>query len=176
MTKVFLASLLLLARAAISAEITAPVRAEHVRNFGQVDDTVFRGGEPTDEALKELKNLGVAAVLDLRQDGPGREREKQVVEQLGMHYQHVPLRSTTAPTQAEIREILTFLVGQPTGKVYVHCLRGKDRTGTVIACYRIQRSGWDNLRALAEAKSYGMSSFEWKMQAFIRNFTPLKLP
>ena len=176
MTKVFLASVLLLARIASSAEITAPVKAEHVRNFGQVDETVLRGGEPTGEALKELKSLGVATVLDLRQDGPGRDREKQLVEQLGMHYQHVPLRSTTAPTPAEIKEILTFLVGQPTGKVYVHCLRGKDRTGTVIACYRIQHSGWDNLHALAEAKSYGMSSFEWKMQAFIRNFAPLKLP
>ncbi len=177
MTKVFLASFLLLARIAISSDATTQqVKPQHVRNFGEVDQTVWRGGAPTDEALRELKSLGVSTVVDLRQEGPGRQHERELVEQLGMRYQHVPLRSTTAPTQDEIKQILGFLLGQPSGKVYVHCLRGKDRTGTVIACYRIQHDGWDNQRALEEAKSYGMSSLEWKMQAFIRHFTPLTLP
>ena len=30
------------------------------------------------------------------------------------------------------------------GPIFVHCRRGKDRTGTVIACYRIQHDGWAN--------------------------------
>jgi hypothetical protein len=45
----------------------------------------------------------------------------------------------------------------------------------VIACYRIQHDGWDNRRALAEARDYGMSHLEVAMQSFILHFTPLNL-
>lgn len=131
---------------------------------------------PTDEALRELKALGVNMIIDLREDGPGRWQEKQKAEQLGIRYANVPLSSMTAPTPAQIEQALGLILRDQQAKIYVHCLRGKDRTGTVIACYRIQHDGWDNQRALQEAKSYGMSHLEYAMQAFIRRFTPLKLP
>jgi protein tyrosine/serine phosphatase len=60
--------------------------------------------------------------------------------------------------------------------VFVHCRRGKDRTGTVIACYRIQHDGWDNRHALEEAKEHGMSSFERAMRAYILSFKPQTVP
>ncbi len=175
MTKVFVATALFLVRVVIAADL-AELKPQHVRNFGEVNQNVLRGGMPTDEALQELKTMGVSLIIDLRQDGPASLHEKQQAEHLGMRYEHVPLRSTTAPSQSEIKQALALLLGEPSGKVYVHCLRGKDRTGTVVACYRIQHDGWNNQRALDEAKSYGMSSLEWKMQAFIRSFTPLQLP
>jgi protein tyrosine/serine phosphatase len=56
--------------------------------------------------------------------------------------------------------------------VFVHCRRGKDRTGTVIACYRIQHDGWTNIHALEEAKSHGMSFAERSMRAYILHFKP----
>ena len=175
MTKLFLAAVLLLAQIAAADEL-AQLKPQHVRNFGQVNQNVLRGGMPTDEALQELKSLGVSMILDLRQDGPGSLHEKDLAEHLGIRYEHLPLRSTTAPTQEEIKRALALLLSQTSGKVYVHCLRGKDRTGTVVACYRIQHDGWNSEKALAEAKSYGMSSLEWGMQSFIRSFTPVKLP
>lgn len=175
MTKLFFAALLLLARIATADELVQ-LKPEHVRNFGQVNQNVLRGGMPTDEALKELKALGVSMILDLRQDGPGSLHEKDLAEHLGIRYEHLPLRSTIAPTHDEIKHALALLQSEPSGKIYVHCLRGKDRTGTVVACYRIQHDGWNSEKALEEAKSYGMSSLEWGMQAFIRSFTPVKLP
>jgi tyrosine-protein phosphatase SIW14 len=172
MTRVLFASLLLFARVMTAGE-TQP---SHVRNFGRVSETVFRGGEPTDEALKELKALGVSMVIDLREDGPKRQLEKQEVEHLGIHYAHIPLSGFAAPRQADIQQALSLILQDPSAKVYVHCLRGKDRTGTVIACYRIQHDGWDNRRALEEAKGYGMSNLERGMQSFIMHFTPLTIP
>jgi protein tyrosine/serine phosphatase len=172
MIKAVFVSVLFLARIVAAAEL-AP---QHVRNFGQVSETLYRGGSPTDEALRELKALGVSMVIDLRQDGRDREEEKRKVEQLGIHYEHIPMRSITAPTHAEIQQALSLILQNPKSKTFVHCLRGKDRTGTVIACYRIQHDGWDNRRALEEAKEYGMSHLEWAMQSFILHFTPLTLP
>ena len=172
MTRVLLATLLLLAKIATAGEI----QPSHVRNFGRVSQTLFRGGEPTDEAFQDLKALGVNMVIDLREDGPKRQWEKQKAEQLGIRYAHIPLSGFSAPRPADIQQALSLIMQDPSAKIYIHCLRGKDRTGTVIACYRIQHDGWDNRRALDEAKGYGMSSLERSMQSFILHFTPLSLP
>jgi tyrosine-protein phosphatase SIW14 len=171
MTK-FVFGSLLLAKLFIGAEIPAA----HVHNFGAVNQNLFRGGMPSDDGLRELKALGVNMVIDLRDDGEGRQVEKQKVEQLGIHYAHVPMRAVAAPKEAEIQQALSLILHDPSAKIFVHCWRGKDRTGTVIACYRIQHDGWDNRRALREAREYGMSSFERAMQAFILRFTPVILP
>lgn len=170
--KALLPGILLLAQLAAAADADFA----HIRNFGTVNQNLFRGGTPTDEALLELKALGVSLVIDLREDSKGRLREKEQVEQLGMHYAHIPMRAMAAPRQAEIEQALALLLREQSAKIYLHCWRGKDRTGLVVACYRIQHDGWDSRRALAEAKEYGMSSLERSMQSFILHFTPLMLP
>ena len=57
--------------------------------------------------------------------------------------------------------------GEPT---FVHCKEGKDRTGTVIACYRMLHDRWQNKTALKEAESYGMHWFEFGMKRYIQNY------
>ncbi len=58
--------------------------------------------------------------------------------------------------------------------VFVHCKRGADRTGTVIACYRINHDHWQNQKALTEAKYLGMSRLETAMRHFILGFQPVE--
>ena len=81
----------------------------------------------------------------------------------------------TAPTEAEISKILSILENDASGAVFVHCKRGADRTGTVIASYRIDHDGWDNARALSEARTQGMSLFQLPRQEYIRAFQARKL-
>ena len=76
----------------------------------------------------------------------------------------------TPPTEAEIARILGLLEDGKNRPVFVHCQRGADRTGAVIASYRIDHDGWDNDRALAEARARGMSFFQFPRQSFIRTF------
>ena len=66
-----------------------------------------------------------------------------------------------------------LLEAATAGPVFVHCMRGADRTGAVIAAYRIDHDHWDNYRALKEAMSLGMSFFQLPRQNFIRKFQPL---
>jgi protein tyrosine/serine phosphatase len=47
---------------------------------------------------------------------------------------------------------------------------GKDRTGTVIACYRIVHDKWPNARALTEAVDNGLNFTEHGMKTYIKNF------
>jgi tyrosine-protein phosphatase SIW14 len=150
--------------------------AVDVGNFAQVNDHLYRGAAPSAVGLQELGAMGVKLVIDLRETGKQTGVEKAQAEKLGIRYVNVPLRPTSAPTQAEISHVLSLLSQNETARVFVHCRRGKDRTGTVIACYRIQHDGWTNKKAQTEANGYGMSRVERGMRSFIVHFTPLAVP
>lgn len=154
----------------------ADAPAAHVRNFDRVNDHLFRGGEPSLVGLQELGAMGVKIDIDLREAGEGTEIEKRGAEKLGMKYVSVPMNALSAPSKEQIERVLSLLLQNGNGTIYVHCRRGKDRTGTVVACYRIQHDGWDNRRALAEARRHGMSFVERGMQAYILHFTPITFP
>jgi protein-tyrosine phosphatase len=111
-------------------------------------------------------------VIDLRGESEGRGSEESVVTTAEMKYINIPMTGLTPPTEAEINKILGILEDGTTGPVFVHCQRGADRTGAVIASYRIEHDGWDNARALKEAMANGMSFFQFPRQSFIRNFQP----
>jgi protein-tyrosine phosphatase len=89
-----------------------------------------------------------------------------------MRYVSVPMTGLTPPTPAETNQILAMLEDAAAGPVFVHCKRGADRTGAVIAAYRIDHEKWDNSRALQEAMADGMSRMQFKRQDFIRTFQP----
>ncbi len=115
-------------------------------------------------------------MIDLRESGPATQFEKQQAEKLGMKYTNVPFPPLSAPTPAQVQLVLNMIDQNREQTVFVHCRRGKDRTGTVIACYRVQHDGWNNGKALEEAKSFGMSPLERGMRTFILHFTPTVNP
>ena len=146
-----------------------------IDNFYQVDEHVYRGAQPTDEGFQYLAKIGVKTVLDLRENDERSREEERVVTSLGMQYVNVPMSGLTPPTEAETAKILALLEDGKAGTVFVHCWRGADRTGAVVAAYRIDHDHWDNSRALKEALSCGMSFFQFPRQSYIRKFQPLTL-
>jgi protein tyrosine phosphatase (PTP) superfamily phosphohydrolase (DUF442 family) len=143
-----------------------------IKNFDQVDAQVYRGGQPTDEGLQYLAKLGVKTIVDLREEGDRSKAEERVVTGAGMKYVNVPMTGLTPPTDAETTRILAILEDNSAGPVFVHCLRGADRTGAVIAAYHISHDRWDNARALKDAKAHSMSFFQFPRQSYIQNFRP----
>ena len=146
-----------------------------IHNFYKVDEHVYRGAQPTDEGFQYLAKIGVKTVIDLRGASEGRRNEESVVTAAGMKYINIPMTGLTPPSEAEITKILGMLEDSTTGPVFIHCQRGADRTGAVIASYRIEHDGWDNTRALKEAMANGMSFFQIPRQSFIRSFQPRKM-
>lgn len=143
-----------------------------INNFDQVNPQVYRGAQPSDEGFRYLAKIGVKTVLDLREDDARAVAERRMVAASGMRYVNVPMTGLTAPTVAQITTVLALLEDPANGPVFVHCMRGADRTGAVIAAYRIDHDHWDNARALKEAMSHGMSFFQFPRQRFIRTFQP----
>ena len=140
-----------------------------VPNFHQVDEHVYRGAQPRGQGFDGLAKIGIKTVIDLR----GERSEANAVQSAGMRYVRLPWSGYKAPADEQINAVLALLNDNSAWPVFVHCRRGADRTGTAIACYRIEHDHWTNQRALAEAKTFGMSSMEQAMQHFILAFAPL---
>jgi tyrosine-protein phosphatase SIW14 len=142
-------------------------------NFNMVSDQILRGGQPSDDGFKKLAGRGVKTVVDLRSlDEHSVPHEKQIVEADGMRFVSIPMKGIGAPSQEQVSKALGVLENSDNWPVFVHCRRGSDRTGTVLACYRIAHDHWKNQKALEEAKTYGLSSFERAMRNFIEHFQP----
>ena len=144
-----------------------------IPNFHQVNDHIYRGGQPANEGFQALAKLGVKTILDLRrEDEHSTKTEEQLVKAAGMRYVNVPMVGVVAPSEDQISKVLALLDSTTEGPVFVHCKRGADRTGTVIACYRIAHDRWGNQKALDEAKADGMSFLQIGMKRYVRSFRP----
>ncbi len=141
-----------------------------VRNFDRVDGHVYRGGQPTTTGFSYLASLGIKTIVDLREPGERAQAEERTVTHLGMRYINVPMTALAAPTAADMATILPLLEDKSSGPVFVHCWRGADRTGAVIAAYHIDHDGWSNARALRDAKAHGMRFLQIPRERFIEHF------
>jgi len=142
-----------------------------IPNFHQVNEHVYRGGQPAPEAWPVLAKMGVKTVIDLRrEDEHSTTAEAQAVAAAGMNYVNVPMKGVVSPTYEQIAKVLDLL--NTEGTVFVHCKRGADRTGAVIACYRIAHDRWRGEQALREAKSFGMGLAQFGLKHYILSFNP----
>ncbi|HTM49713.1 MAG TPA: tyrosine-protein phosphatase [Bryobacteraceae bacterium] len=153
----------------LSASLTLAFGAgvHGVPNFRTVNDQVYGGGQPSKEGFRNLATMGIRTVVDLREPGHRSDSEKKLVKALGMKYVSVPMKGMRTPTSKQISHALKALTDESKGPVFVHCRRGADRTGVVLACYRIEHDQWDNGRALREARSYGMSWYQIPLQRYV---------
>lgn len=150
--------------------------------FNRVDERLYRGAQPTEAGFRQLREMGIKTIINLRMEPDQiRTDEKRIVEELGMKYVSIPVedgnfftRSRTIPDDA-IRTFFRILDDEEHGSVFVHCHRGADRTGALVAFYRIGRQGWDAERAAKEARDIGMRSWYKGLQKQIRDFTPAAL-
>jgi len=146
---------------------------DNLRNFRKVDDHVYRGAQPTDAGFQELARLGIKTVIDLREIGEHSQADEQrVVTGLGMRYVSIPMHGLSTPKDDLVAKVQEIFNDSASGPVFVHCKRGADRTGMVVAVYRISHDQWDNKKALSEAKSYGMSIFERAIQNYVKDYKP----
>jgi tyrosine-protein phosphatase SIW14 len=145
--------------------------ASIIPNFHQVNEHVYRGGQPAPETWPNLAKLGVKTVIDLRRDDEhSTVAEARAVTAAGMNYINVPMNGVVAPTNEQIAKVIALL--NSNEPVFVHCKRGADRTGAVIACYRISHDHWQHEQALQEAKSLGMGWAQMGLKHYIMAFRP----
>lgn len=156
-----------------AASAYAATQGANLPNFQKVNEHVYRGAQPSANGFRELAQLGIKTVIDLRLIGEHSQADEQkLVTNLGMRYISVPMAGMSTPKDDQVTAVLALLRDTTSGPVFVHCKRGADRTGMVVAVYRISQDGWENKKALSEAKSYGMSFFERAIQRYVMDYKP----
>jgi len=155
------------------ASAWASSQNENLPNFQKVNDHIYRGGQPSDSGFQDLAKLGIKTVVDLRDIGEhSQANEQKVVTGLGMHYVNVPMHGMSKPKDDQVAAVEALFNDTANGPVFVHCRRGADRTGMVIAVYRISNDQWENKKALSEAKSRGMSFFAGALEHYVMGYKP----
>jgi hypothetical protein len=126
---------------------------EGVPNFGEVTPTLYRGGQPTREGFDRLAKMGINIVVDT---GRSKRDEKQI-KQLGMRYVRLAWYCPF-PKDDVFARFLKLIKKNPDKKIFVHCRLGNDRTGMMIAAYRMGGQGWSAEQAMKEMHFFGYTA------------------
>ena len=137
---------------------------EGLTNFRKVSDVLYRGAQPTAEGMKNLKAMGVETVLNLRSFHSDRDE----IGDTGLGYEHLYTK-TWHIEEKEIIRFLQLVTNEKRTPLFVHCMQGVDRTGTMCAIYRIVLEGWDKEEAIEEMKAIGHNTIWKNLPKLIRN-------
>ena len=129
---------------------TPKLPASFVPNFVEVTPTLSRGGQPTAAGFRQLAEMGINIVIDLR---GSRESEREQVTKLGMQY--VPMEWHCPFPRDEVFARFLELVRK---KIFIHCRLGDDRVGMMIAAYRMAYQGWSAAEAKSEMRAHGFTA------------------
>jgi uncharacterized protein (TIGR01244 family) len=130
---------------------TVGKRVNGIDNFATVEPGLHRGGQPSSVGFRELARRGIKTVVNLRNDP--RPDDQSLVEAAGMVYINIPMNAADV-SPAQIDRALQHLQTAPR-PIFLHCRRGRDRTGLEIAVYRIAAQGWTRERAIEELYAHG---------------------
>ena len=153
---------------------------EDICNFHKVDSLVYRGGRPRPSAYPKLVRLGIRTILDLEETASARD-ERRAVERLnGTLKPQDRINFISFPiTQEEINRTgvsdeqmhrLFEIIHDAQKPVLIHCYYGRDRTGAVIALYRMAVEGVSFRKAYDEAVHYDFSSENAGLLRTLRRF------
>ena len=148
------------------------LRLPGLPNGGRVNDVLYRGAQPHIAGMQELKKLGITTIVDLRGEDPARrDSERRQAESLGIRFLSIPVSGWSPPSNDQVAEFLALFRNNPKEKVFVHCRFGDDRTGVLVATYRMAYEGWPATQAMNEMYFFGFNGF-WhpSMKSFIRDF------
>ena len=123
-----------------------------IRNFHKVTDNLYRGGNLHPKDVLELKEkYGINKIVSL--DKKVAARIDRSTKLLNIEHIIIPLDGSRKSLLNLLSYNLKKLLG--TGKVFVGCVWGKDRTGFVVALYKCRYLGEKPEKAIQEAKKIG---------------------
>jgi len=139
---------------------------------GKINDFLYRGSQPNDAGLRELKKLGITLIIDLRGERKGLAKsERKKARGLGMRVVNIRASGWSTPKDKDLVEFLSLTQQRPREKIFVHCWLGGDRSGVYFAACRIAIDHWTAQQAIDEMHYFHFKSF-WhpRMKKYVENF------
>lgn len=156
------------------ANWAVPISKPGLKNFFKVSDDLFRGAKPKKEGFVELKNMGIKTVVNLEAFHDDKEKMEESGSSLA--YKHIFMKAWHAEDEDIVR-FLKIVTDKTRTPVFVHCYHGSDRTGTMVAMYRIFVQGWSKEEALRELKEggYGFHTIWKNLEKYINDLDVPKI-
>jgi protein tyrosine phosphatase (PTP) superfamily phosphohydrolase (DUF442 family) len=135
-------------------------------NVGRVAPSVLRGAQPGKDGYATLKAMGVRTVIDMRTT----DSEQKQVEAPGMRAIAIPIEMTRDGLKEKVDKVVALMADPANQPVFVHCRHGQDRTGIVVAAYRMKQQGWSLADAETEMQAFGFNDIWINFKKFIRQY------
>ena len=140
-----------------------------VTNFARVETTIACAGATKPSSLAELKKMGYASVINLRQAseaGADIDAEAAAAKAAGINFVHLPFNAAS-PDPALVGNFLKAVTDRNNQPAFVHCASG-NRAAALWMIKRMQVDKWDVDRAGTEAAALGMTNPALK--TFVLNY------
>lgn len=156
-----------------------PVIGTQLDNFHRVSPEVYRSGQPKARDLKLLvEKLGVKSVLCLRD----LHNDDDEAEGLPLALYRVEMEADDVEPEKVARAMQ--IIKDAPKPILIHCWHGSDRTGLVVAAYRITFQGWEPTVAADELANGGFGYHhkmfpgiaEWLRSGALKPGTPSLAP
>lgn len=125
-----------------------PIASASLPNLHRVAPAIYRSAQPLDGAQEAIADLGIKSVISLRWSAD------KVTLLPDANRIHAPIESWDVDHD-EVMRALKALIDPANQPVLLHCRHGADRTGTVIAAYRMIVEDWSADDAIAEMRGGG---------------------
>ena len=131
-------------------------------NLYRVDDSLYRCEQPNRKGFILIDNIGIKTVINLRQ----RKTDNHKIKKTGLILINVPMNAWTI----SYKDIITGIKAINGAKkpVLVHCKHGADRTGCIVAIYRIVKCDWTREDAIKEFRYGGFHYHEKSFPNILR--------
>ena len=129
------------------AEWAVPLEIKGLSNLHRVTPMIYRSAQPDKNSGSAISQLGIKTVLSFRK----RDKDEPLHKTPGVTFKRYPLY-TWDIEEKDILAALRILNDPANQPILVHCTHGADRTGLMMASYRMIIQGWTKEAAIAEMK------------------------
>ena len=148
-----------------------PDTATAIKHFAWVDSSLARGARPGAGGIAALRARGFRTIINFTANAAeGREAAAE-----SLAYFTLPMTAhlwSKPPTDAQVREFFRLTLDPSRRPVFIHCVRGVDRTGTMAALYRIEAQGWRPAAALEEMRLLGFHNWYRALSRYVGRYVP----
>ncbi len=139
-----------------------------IGRFYKVDDVLYRGAQPIrEDDFQFLKEIGIKTVISLRNKKKIIKWENNLCAKYKLNFVNIPLNAKEGIPERKALQFLSIISNTKYRPIFLHCQHGRDRTGCMVALYRVVYYGWTPLQAYKEALKFGFHRFYKKYKKFI---------
>jgi tyrosine-protein phosphatase SIW14 len=142
-----------------------------LHNLYKLNDSIYRSEQPDSASFANLKKIGIKSILNITT----QQNDTAVSGNQNFNYYFVQMNAESF-SNSDIIQALAVIRDAPK-PILIHCRHGSDRTGVVMAMYRIIYENRSKQEALDELRNggYGFNTIFVNIPKYIKKANITKL-